>query len=113
MLGSLSPVGQAEQHYSLDLGQEVVNEFKLELHCMFLDLGRTGDEHHLALRRESLLDVLHFKGQHGPACRPRGLARFERFVPAGLGPVGARAGVYRARNDVVTRCLRPTAGATR
>jgi len=31
--GSLVPIDDAERHYSVDLGQEVVNEFKLELHC--------------------------------------------------------------------------------
>ena len=31
--GSLAPVDESERHYSIDLGQEVVNEFKLELHC--------------------------------------------------------------------------------
>ena len=31
--GFLAPVDEAERHYSMDLGQEVVHEFKLELHC--------------------------------------------------------------------------------
>lgn len=35
--GSLVPLDDAERHYSVDLGDEVVNEYKLELHC--------GDEH--------------------------------------------------------------------
>lgn len=31
--GSLLPQGEGERHYSLDLGDEVINEYKLELHC--------------------------------------------------------------------------------
>ena len=31
--GSLLPLDASERHYSLDLGDEVVNEYKLELHC--------------------------------------------------------------------------------
>lgn len=31
--GSLVPLNEGERHYSLDLGDEVVNEYKLELHC--------------------------------------------------------------------------------
>lgn len=31
--GSLLPLDDAERHYSLDLGEEVVNEYKLELLC--------------------------------------------------------------------------------
>lgn len=31
--GSLLPLGPDEQHYSMDLGDEVVNEYKLELLC--------------------------------------------------------------------------------
>ncbi|MGH6625610.1 MAG: P-II family nitrogen regulator [Burkholderiaceae bacterium] len=31
--GSLLPLDSAERHYSVDLGAEVVNEFKLELLC--------------------------------------------------------------------------------
>lgn len=31
--GSLLALDDAERHYSLDLGDEVVNEYKLELHC--------------------------------------------------------------------------------
>jgi nitrogen regulatory protein P-II 1 len=31
--GSLLPQGDGERHYSLDLGDEVINEYKLELHC--------------------------------------------------------------------------------
>jgi nitrogen regulatory protein P-II 1 len=31
--GSLLPQGDSERHYSLDLGDEVINEYKLELHC--------------------------------------------------------------------------------
>lgn len=31
--GSLLPLDSAEQHYSVDLGDEVVNEYKLEFIC--------------------------------------------------------------------------------
>jgi nitrogen regulatory protein P-II 1 len=31
--GSLLALDDAERHYSLDLSDEVVNEYKLELHC--------------------------------------------------------------------------------
>lgn len=31
--GSLLALDEDERHYSLDLGDEVVNEYKLELHC--------------------------------------------------------------------------------
>ncbi len=31
--GSLVPLGDDERHYAVDLGDEVVNEYKLELHC--------------------------------------------------------------------------------
>ena len=31
--GSLLPLDSNEQHYSMDLGDEVVNEYKLELLC--------------------------------------------------------------------------------
>ena len=31
--GSLMPLDSNEQHYSIDLGDEVVNEYKLELLC--------------------------------------------------------------------------------
>jgi len=31
--GSLRPLDDAERQYSVDLGEEVVNEYKLELHC--------------------------------------------------------------------------------
>lgn len=31
--GSLLPLDAAERHYSIDLGDEVVNEYKVELHC--------------------------------------------------------------------------------
>lgn len=37
--GSLTPLDDQERHYSVDLGQEVVNEFKLELHCEDGDVG--------------------------------------------------------------------------
>lgn len=31
--GTLAPIGDAEQHFSLNLGLAVVNEVRLELHC--------------------------------------------------------------------------------
>lgn len=31
--GSMMPLDSGEQHYSIDLGDEVVNEYKLELLC--------------------------------------------------------------------------------
>lgn len=31
--GSIMPLDSGEQHYSMDLGDEVVNEYKLELIC--------------------------------------------------------------------------------
>ena len=31
--GSLVPLDAGERHYSVDLGDEIVNEYKLELHC--------------------------------------------------------------------------------
>ena len=31
--GLLLPQSDGERHYSLDLGDEVINEYKLELHC--------------------------------------------------------------------------------
>lgn len=31
--GSLAPLHEAERRFSLELGDEVVNEYKLELHC--------------------------------------------------------------------------------
>ena len=31
--GSLTPLHEAERRYSIELGDEVVNEYKLELHC--------------------------------------------------------------------------------
>ena len=31
--GSLAPLDDAERHYSVELGLEVVHEYKLELHC--------------------------------------------------------------------------------
>lgn len=37
--GSLLPLDDAERHYSVDLGQEVVNEFKIELHCEDTDVA--------------------------------------------------------------------------
>ena len=35
---SLLPLDAAERHYSVDLGDEVVNEYKLELHCNDVDV---------------------------------------------------------------------------
>ena len=50
--GTLPPVDEAERHYSLELGLEVVREFCIELHCddgcvdefvaAILSTGRTG-----------------------------------------------------------------------
>ncbi|MEJ8855899.1 P-II family nitrogen regulator [Variovorax robiniae] len=50
--GSLMPLDQSERRYSIELGDEVVNEYKLELHCedeqvdelvrVIADAGRTG-----------------------------------------------------------------------
>ena len=37
--GSLLLLDDAERRYSVDLGQEVVNEFKLELHCEDQDVA--------------------------------------------------------------------------
>lgn len=31
--GSLRPLDDAERHYSLELGEEIINEYKVELHC--------------------------------------------------------------------------------
>lgn len=31
--GSLTPLHEAERRFSLELGDEIVNEYKLELHC--------------------------------------------------------------------------------
>lgn len=31
--GSLLPLGDEARHYSIDLGDEVVNEYKLEVFC--------------------------------------------------------------------------------
>ena len=31
--GSLVPLDNAEKRYSVELGEEVVNEYKLEMHC--------------------------------------------------------------------------------
>lgn len=36
--GSLAPLNDNERHYSLDLGDEVVNEYKLELLCEDADV---------------------------------------------------------------------------
>lgn len=53
--GSLMPLDDEERHYSLDLGDEVVNEYKLELLCedgdvdelaqAISDAARTGQPH--------------------------------------------------------------------
>ena len=50
--GSIMPLDSGEQHYSMDLGDEVVNEYKLELLCedsevealsaALMDAARTG-----------------------------------------------------------------------
>lgn len=50
--GSLVPLAEGERRYSIDLGDEVVNEYKLELHCaddhvdelvkIIVAAGRTG-----------------------------------------------------------------------
>jgi nitrogen regulatory protein P-II 1 len=50
--GSLVPIDNMERHYSVELGDEVVNEYKLELHCagehvdelvaVICSAGRTG-----------------------------------------------------------------------
>lgn len=37
--GTLSPQDNTERRYSLELGQEVVHEFKLELHCADEDVA--------------------------------------------------------------------------
>lgn len=31
--GSLVPLDDAERHYSVELGEEIINEYKVELHC--------------------------------------------------------------------------------
>ncbi|MDP2371586.1 P-II family nitrogen regulator [Rhodoferax sp.] len=38
--GTLLPLDSAEQHYSLDLGDEVVNEYKLELLCEDMEVDQ-------------------------------------------------------------------------
>lgn len=53
--GSLVPFADEERHYSLDLGDEVVNEYKLEVLCdesevdelvqVIRDAARTGQSH--------------------------------------------------------------------
>jgi nitrogen regulatory protein P-II 1 len=50
--GSLVPLDDGERRYSVDLGEEVINEYKLELHCaddhvdelvkIIVAAGRTG-----------------------------------------------------------------------
>lgn len=52
--GSLVPLDDDERHYSLDLGDEVVNEYKLELHC--------ADEH-----VDELVDTIRAAGRTGQA----------------------------------------------
>lgn len=52
--GSLVPLDNNERHYSLDLGDEVVNEYKLELHC--------ADEH-----VDELVDTILLAGRTGQA----------------------------------------------
>ncbi|MCW5662335.1 MAG: P-II family nitrogen regulator [Piscinibacter sp.] len=41
--GSLVPQDDSERHYSMDLGQEVINEYKLELHCNDEQVGELVD----------------------------------------------------------------------
>ncbi|MBT9455349.1 MAG: P-II family nitrogen regulator [Burkholderiaceae bacterium] len=50
--GSLVPLDDSERHYSVDLGEEVVNEYKLELHC--------ADEH-----VDELVDAIRGAGRTG------------------------------------------------
>ena len=52
--GSLVPLDDDERHYSLDLGDEVVNEYKLELHC--------ADEH-----VDELVNTIRASGRTGQA----------------------------------------------
>ncbi|MBU0588328.1 MAG: P-II family nitrogen regulator [Gammaproteobacteria bacterium] len=50
--GSLAPLDESEHRYSVDLGDEVINEYKLEFHCaddhvddmvkIIVATGRTG-----------------------------------------------------------------------
>jgi nitrogen regulatory protein P-II 1 len=48
--GSLPPLDDAERHYSIDLGQEVIEEFKLELHCEDGDVAALTDAIRAAAR---------------------------------------------------------------
>jgi len=48
--GSLAPLDESERHYSIALGQEVVNEFKLELHCDDEDVAELTGAIHAAGR---------------------------------------------------------------
>ncbi|TAL72884.1 MAG: P-II family nitrogen regulator [Burkholderiaceae bacterium] len=50
--GSLVPLDKSERHYSVDLGDEVVNEYKLELHC--------NDEH-----MQELVDIIRSAARTG------------------------------------------------
>ena len=73
--GSLLPLDSDEQHYSMDLGDEVVNEYKLELLCEDsevepLKAAITGSRAHRPGRRR--LDHGHRRGQrdaHPLTCR--------------------------------------------
>ena len=52
--GSLKPLHEGERRYSIDLGDEVIDEYKLELHCadsqvdelvkIIVDSARTGQD---------------------------------------------------------------------
>lgn len=52
--GSLVPLDNDERHYSIDLGQEVINEYKLELHC---------NDEHVA----ELVDIIRREARTGQA----------------------------------------------
>lgn len=52
--GSLVPLDAGERHYSVDLGDEIVNEYKLELHC--------ADEH-----VDELVNAIRVAGRTGQA----------------------------------------------
>ena len=41
--GTRAPLEASEKHYSIDLGQEVVKEYKLELHCADEDVAELAD----------------------------------------------------------------------
>lgn len=52
--GSLVPLDDGERRYSVDLGDEVINEYKLELHC--------GDDH-----VDELVKIIVASGRTGQA----------------------------------------------